>query len=174
MTQTKSFRYAEVENCRAVELPYDGEELSMVILLPNEGSFETFESSLSESKVSQILANMNEINLSLSMPKFSFTSDFAMGETLEEMGMSDAFDSMTANFNAMIEINDLFIEEVFHKAFVSVNEKGTEAAAATAVMVARGGHEESLELNRPFIFFIRDIQTGAVVFLGRVMDPTKD
>ncbi len=176
MHQTEFVRYAEFEDGVAVELPYDGEELSMVIVLPEEGSFDAFESTTSAQTISQVLGAMTYQYVELSLPKFSFTSDFALGETLEEMGMSDAFDDMMADFNAMAETHELYISEVIHKAFVSVNEEGTEAAAATAVIMdGRGMAEEPVEMkvDRPFIFFIRDIQTGAVVFLGRVMDPTK-
>lgn len=177
MEQTEFFPYAEVEGCRAVELPYDGEELSMVILMPEADTFEFFESSLSEDKVSQIMEEMDYRDVTLTMPKFSFTSDFLMGEVLKQMGMSDAFDDALANFNAMAETDELYISKVIHKAFVGVDEAGTEAAAATAVIMdGRGIPEEPVEMNvnRPFIFFIRDIQTQAIVFLGRVLDPSQE
>jgi len=177
MQQTEFFPYAEVEGCQAVELPYDGEELSMVILMPNEESFDAFESSLSEDKIAQIMGELDYQDVTLTMPKFSFTSDFLLGKVLTEMGMSDAFDDALADFNGMAETYELYISKVIHKAFVGVDEAGTEAAAATAViMEGRGVPEEPVEMrvDRPFIFFIRDIQTQAIVFLGRVLDPTQE
>jgi serpin B len=175
MRQTESFGYAEGQGYQVVELPYDGRQLSMVILLPEEGQFGTFEESLSAEKVTTALETIEYQQVFLTMPKFEFESDFGLGRTLVEMGMRDAF-SGEADFSGMTGTRDLLIAEVIHKAFVAVDEEGTEAAAATAVVMAEGAMapEEPTVVNvdRPFLFFIRDIETGAILFLGRVVDPS--
>jgi serpin B len=173
MQQTESFGYVEGEGYQAVELPYDGHELSMVILLPETGGFEEFESSLNAELVDAILKNLAPGRVALTMPKFELESDFSLAQVLAALGMPDAF-SMAADFSGMDGTLKLFIRDVVHKAFVSVDEAGTEAAAATAVVVAEKGMPGELveiTVDRPFVFLIRDIETGAILFLGRVMNP---
>ena len=174
MTQSESFGYAAGEGYQAVELPYDGQELSMVILLPEAGEFEPFEASLSAEEVDAIVQDLGSRQVALTMPTFEFESDFSLADTLVDMGMPDAF-SGNADFSGMTGDRDLFISDVIHKAFVSVDEAGTEAAAATAVVMKRSAvPEEPVEVtvDRPFVFLIRDIETGAILFVGRVVDPT--
>ena len=175
MRQTEWFGYAEGDGYQAVELPYDGRELSMVILLPRDGQFEAFEGSLDAQQVDGIVRGLEHKQVALTMPKFEFESDFFLGETLAAMGMPDAFVWPIADFSGMTGNHDLFIGDVVHKAFVSVDEAGTEAAAATAVVMPTAGPpEEPVEVtvNRPFVFLIHDIQTGAILFVGRVIDPS--
>jgi len=175
MRQTESFGYAEGEGYQAVELPYDGHELSMVILLPETGGFEEFEGSLDAERVDAIVKNLARMQVALTMPKFELESDFSLAQVLVAMGMPDAF-SMDADFSGMDGTHELFIKDVVHKAFVSVDEAGTEAAAATAVVVAEKAMmpEEIVEVtvDRPFVFLIRDIKTGAILFVGRVVNPS--
>jgi len=174
MGQMESFGYAEGEGYQAVELPYDGWELSMVILLPEAGEFEPFEDSLDAERVDGIVNDLAHRQVALTMPKFEFESDFSLKDSLAAMGMADAFTG-AADFSGMTGGHDLFIAEVIHEAFVSVDEAGTEAAAATAVMIAElAMPEEPVEVtvDRPFIFLIRDIETGAILFVGRVIDPS--
>jgi serpin B len=107
------------------------------------------------------------------MPKFDFESSFDLGETLAAMGMPDAFTEL-ADFSGMTGNRDLLIQAVVHKAFVSVDEEGTEAAAATAVvagLTSAPGDPVELIIDRPFVFLIRDDETGAILFLGRVVNP---
>jgi serpin B len=173
MRQTGSLGYAEGPGYQAVELPYDGHELSMVILLPEAGEFEAFEEGLGAGQVESILEGLAYRQVALTMPKFEFESEFSLAQALAALGMPAAF-SGDADFSGMDGGRDLFISEVVHKAFVSVDEAGTEAAAATAVIVAVTGMPEApveVSLDHPFIFFIRDIQTGAILFVGRVVDP---
>jgi len=173
MRQTESFGYAEGEGYQAVELLYDGSELSMVILLPERGRFEEFEASLSAERVDSIIGDLEDENVALTLPKFEFESEFSLVDTLAAMGMPIAF-SGAADFSGMTGTSELFIGDVLHKAFVSVDEAGTEAAAATAVvMELTAMPEEPVEVtvDRPFVFLIRDIETGAVLFLGRVANP---
>jgi serpin B len=175
MKQTESFGYAKGDGYQAVELPYDGRGLSMVILLPEAGQFEAFEGSLNTQEVGAILKELEFRRVTLTMPKFEFESDFRLGETLAAMGMPDAFLWGVADFSGMTGNRDLFIGDVIHKAFVSVDEAGTEAAAATAVVMPTAGPpEEPVEVtvDRPFIFLIRDIETGSILFIGRVVNPS--
>jgi serpin B len=108
------------------------------------------------------------------MPKFNFDSDFGLKEALSDLGMPVAFDPNNADFSGMDGSHNLFISDVIHKAYVSVDENGTEAAAATGVIVGTTAMPidiVDLTIDHPFIFFIRDIQTGAILFIGRVMNP---
>lgn len=175
MRQTESFGYAAGEGYQVVELPYDGRELSMVILLPEAGAFEAFESSLNAGQVDAALSDLSYRQVSLTMPKFEVESDFSLAQALAAMGMPDAFSS-DADFSGMTGERDLFIADVVHKAFVSVDEAGTEAAAATAVVMelTSAAPEEPIRvtIDRPFILFIRDIETGGILFVGRVADPS--
>ena len=173
MKQQESFSYTEGDNYQAVELPYDGQELSMVILLPDSGQFEAFEKAIEYQYVKDIMEDLERREVRLTMPKFEFDSSFGLKKTLAEMGMPTAF-SAGADFSGMTGNKDLFISDVIHKAFVSVDEAGTEAAAATAVIMELTAMPEmpvEVTLNRPFIFVIRDIETGAILFVGRVMNP---
>ena len=173
MRQTESFGYTEGEGYQAVELLYDGDELSMVVLLPASGNFEAFEEGLQDQKVSDIIGDLQPAQVVLTMPKFEFDSEFSLKNTLADMGMPIAF-SEAADFSGMTGTRDLCISEVLHKAFVSVDEAGTEAAAATAVIVGETSvpaEPVEVTIDRPFIFLIRDIETGAVLFVGRVLNP---
>jgi serpin B len=174
MKQTESFGYTEGEGYQAVELRYDGGELSMVILLPVAGQFEDFEEGLQAERVNGIIKDLKNTEVSLTMPRFEFDSEFKMKATLAAMGMPIAFSS-NADFSGMTGAPDLFIDEVIHKAFVSVDEAGTEAAAATAVIMklTAAPLEPPVEvtIDHPFIFLIRDIETGAILFIGRVLNP---
>ncbi|MBN2388135.1 MAG: serpin family protein [Anaerolineales bacterium] len=170
--------YAAGDGWQAVSLPYAGGLAEMVILVPEEGRFEEFEAGLSAESYAGILDGMNIRTVSLTLPQFEFTSDFSLKETLPAMGMTDAFLPGLADLSGMNGIPyDLFIMDVIHKAFIGVDENGTEAAAATAVIVGResamvGEPALVLTIDRPFIFIIRDVPTGTVLFLGRVLDPT--
>jgi serpin B len=174
MKQTESFGYASGEGYQAVELPYDGHELSMVVLLPDAGEFDSFEDALDAGRVDAIVGDLSYRQVALTLPRFEVESDFGLADALAALGMPEAFTS-GADFSGMTGGRDLFIAEVVHKAFVSVDEAGTEAAAATAVVMAKMAlPEEPVEVtvDRPFIFLIRDVQTGAILFVGRIVDPS--
>ncbi len=172
MHQTEDFNYAEGDGYQAVELKYDGNELSMVIILPEEGSFEQFEAALDSQKLDEIIDSLHTASVTLTMPKFEYSSQFSVKEALEAMGMTDAF-SMDADFSGMDGTYDLYIEDVVHKAFVSVDEAGTEAAAASAVVMNLKAVMEHAEVNldHSFIYLIRDIETGTILFIGSVVNP---
>ncbi|MFO8143214.1 MAG: serpin family protein, partial [Dehalococcoidales bacterium] len=174
MSQTNAFGYAEGDGYRMVELPYDGNELSMVILLPDSGEFGTLERGLDFGKINEAVDDIQYQEVALTMPKFDIESSFDLKETLANMGMPVAF-SAEADFSGMNGKRNLYISDVVHKAFVSLDEAGTEAAAATAVIVAETSmpmDPVSVDVDRPFIFMIRDIETGAILFVGRIMDPS--
>jgi serpin B len=174
MQQTESFGYTEGGGYQAVELPYDGGELSMVILLPEAGQFEAFEETLNAQQVRDIVSGLQPTEVALTMPKFEFDSKFKLNDTLADMGMPIAF-TENADFSGMTGRPELFISEVVHKAFVAVDEAGTEAAAATAVIMdltAVPDPPVEVTIDRPFVFLIRDIETGAILFVGRVLNPT--
>jgi serpin B len=174
MHQTEDFKYAEGSGYQAVELPYDGEELSMVIFLPTAGTFSAFEDSLTAGKISTIIGQLGTTEVQLSMPKFKADYGFEMGDTLSQMGMPVAFDS-GADFSGMTGERNLVIGEVIHKAYVLVSEKGTEAAAATGVVMeltsAILDQPKVMTIDRPFMFIIRDIETNSILFVGRMVDP---
>jgi len=174
MTQTESFGYTKGDDYQAVELPYDGQELSMIILLPSDGQFENFESSMVYQRVTGIISSLAGQQVNLTTPKFEFESEFSLKKALTTMGMPVAF-SADADFSGMTGNRDLAIDDILHKAFVSVDEAGTEAAAATAVIMtltAVPAPPVVVTVDRPFIFLIRDIETGTILFIGRVVNPS--
>ncbi len=175
MRQTESFGYAVGNGYQVLELPYDGGELSMVILLPEQGKLAEVEASLNGQQVDSIIQKIGYREIALSMPKFEYDSSFGLKQTLTAMGMKDAFVSEDADFSGMDGQRDLYIQDVIHKAFVSVDEAGTEAAAATAVIVGTtSAPAEPIEvkIDRPFIYLIQDIETGTILFVGRVVNPS--
>jgi len=172
------FRYAELDDLQVLELPYIGNRLSMVILLPNQvDGLADLESRLTPGNLenwlsfSEVTYDASE-GLKVWLPKFKMSSEFNLKEVLSNMGMPLAFIDGAANFSGINDKERLAISEVVHKAFVDVNEEGTEAAAATAVIVAtRGGAPPSFLADHPFLFLIRDNQSGSILFIGRVVNP---
>ncbi len=181
MSQEESFGYFQGDEYQAVELGYGRGEMSMVILLPDQGRFREFEDALDADLVSEATEGLERVMISLTMPKFEFESSFDLVNDLEAMGMPDAFDEDKANFSGQgmrgCPGSDLrlSVSGVFHKSFVLVDEEGTEAAAATTVVVkgeSRRVPQYEVSVVRPFIFLIRDVETGANLFVGRVLDPS--
>ena len=179
MAITTSPGYMEGEGFQALELPYQGGELSMVIFLPQEiEGLANFEQSLTPSNLRAWLSRLQGQKVEVYLPKFKMTSEFQLAEVLQSMGMVDAFKLGAADFSGMTDEKDVGISDVFHKAFVEVNEEGTEAAAVT------GEPCEALCLDpeppppppvfradHPFFFLISHISTESILFLGRVEDP---
>jgi len=166
--------YLAGEGFQAVSLPYKGGLAEMVILLPDEGQFETFQTSLTANRFAEILSGIETQSVNLTMPKFSFTRDLSLNEMLVGMGMNDAFDPALADFSGMDDSRDLYIQAALHKAFIAVDEAGTEAAASTAIIIGLTSmpiSEINIRIDRPFIFVIRDNPTGSILFLGRVVNP---
>ena len=175
MRQSESFGYSSGEGYQAIELPYDGDELSMVILLPDSGNFEGFEAGLQARQVEDTIGSLQPTEIALTMPRFEFKSEFSLKDALSAMGMQNAFCPYNADFSGMTGNPELFISDVVHTAFVAVDEADTEAAAATGAVIAptAAPPEPTVEvtLDHPFIFLIRDIETGTILFVGRVLNP---
>jgi serpin B len=168
--------FAKGDGYQAIELPYAGGTSAMDILVPDEGKFAEFEPMLDAVKLGEILNAMQPASVQLGLPKFQFTSEFSLPDQLSALGMMDAFDPNLADFSGMTGNRDLFISDVIHKAFVAVDEKGTEAAAATAVIMELAMapmFENVLTIDRPFIFVIRDTVSGQILFVGRVVNPAQ-
>ena len=175
MNRTGEYGYAETEDVQALKLPYVGGELSMVILLPTRiDGLAEMEKSLTAEPLARWLSALHEQKVVVLIPRYKLETGFELSKTLEEMGMTDAF-SGAADFSGMSSRKDLFISHVIHKAFVEVNEEGTEAAAATGVvmrpMMVRRNQPPIFRADHPFVFLIRQEQSGAILFLGRLSHP---
>jgi serpin B len=176
MNQTAEYNYMEGDNLQVLELPYMDNELSMIILLPKEtDGLSRLEKELTAEKLSRWLGEVRKRKVIVSVPKFKQTSQFGLVDVLASMGMTDAFMPSAADFSGMNGKRDLFISAVIHKAFVEVNEEGTEAAAATGVVIgitSVGPRQIPVfRADHPFLFLIRDNHSGSILFIGRVMEP---
>jgi serpin B len=170
----KSYRYTETEALQAIELPYDGNELSMVIILPKADQFKNFESDMSYEKLKGILDSLKSEHVNLTMPKFKVEATLGLSKALKDLGMTDAFDPDKADLSGMNGEKDLYISDVIHKSYITVDEAGTEAAAATAVIIGTTSMPldiKDMTLDHPFAFLIRDNATGSILFMGRVLNP---
>jgi serpin B len=180
MHREAGFNYFDGGTLQILEIPYKSAELSMIVLLPKEvGGMFALEQSLTTPNTRQWLGQLRPIpKVVLTLPKFKMTRQFELQGTLGSMGMTLAFDAH-ADFSGMTGNRDFFISAVIHKAYIDVNEEGTEAAAATAVvmrsMMARMQQPAPpvFRADHPFIFLIRDNRSGGILFMGRVADPTK-
>ncbi|MCD4760365.1 serpin family protein [bacterium] len=172
------FKYAEDNNTQIIELLYSGEELSMLILLPKNDDLNKLEKNLSIKQLSNWKEDLVKQRVDVYIPKFKFETKYFMAEDLNEMGMPTAFGEQ-ADFSGMTGRRDLFVSQVVHQAFIEVNEEGTEAAAATAVVMkflALPGEGQKIPVfnaDHPFIFLIQQNNTGNILFMGRVNDPSK-
>ena len=176
MNQTGPFNYAEGPDLQVLEMPYKGDELSMVILLPREADgVAKVEQGLTYDTLTAWLAQVRSHEVVVTIPRFKLSGQLSLAGTLRSMGMTDAF-SGGADFSGMTGRRDLFISAVVHKAFVAVDEKGTEAAAATGVVMkltSVGPRTRPVVFlaDHPFMFLIRDRVSGAILFVGRLTDP---
>lgn len=177
MFQKASFQYGRTETVQILKLPYQGDDLSMVVLLPREkDGLAAMEEQLTADNVRQWMSRTGPVPIRVFLPKFNMTAQFSLAATLAKMGMPDAF-SDAADFSGMTGTRELSLTDVLHKAFVEVNEEGTEAAAATGVVVgitAMPRRPAEFRADHPFVFVIKDNNTGSILFLGRVTDPTKE
>lgn len=180
MRQQADLAYGRVGGVQVLELPYGNRDLSMVVLLPNDiGGLSKLEAALSVSNVDKWVAALLPHAVNVFLPKFRLTKQFALAGVLKSMGMATAFDTTTADFSGIKDMGacilpTLCISEVIHKSFVEVNEKGTEAAAATAVMTGYVSAPPPVPVFRadhPFVFMIRHNESGSILFMGRVVNP---
>jgi len=170
-----NYNYLENEDLQVLELPYSGDDISMLILLPKSNDIRIAESYLSTEKLDFIKNNLRQSKVNIYLPKFKFETDYIMSNTLSKMGMPTAFSPKYANFSGMDGSSNLSISQVIHKAYIDVNEDGTKAAAATGIMVAITTSEEprpvQFNADHSFIFMIQDKRTNTILFLGRVSNP---
>jgi serpin B len=176
MYQEHQFGYWENEWLQMLEMPYKDEALSLIVLLPKEKTgISVLEQKLTLENILRWQDQLRKQKIKLFFPRFKIEAQFNLGQTLSAMGMPDAFDSNRADFSAMIGKKGLFISAVIHKAYVEVNEEGTEAAAATGVVVGVTSippPSPIFKADHPFVFFIRDNASRSILFLGRVLDPS--
>ena len=178
MNQEAEFGHTESRGLQILELPYRGNELSMLVLLPNEiHGLSQLEGSLSVESIERWRSSLERKKVMVFLPKFKMTLAIELKPVLQAMGMIDAFQFPQANF-AGFDGNPqwFFIGQVVHKAYVDVNEEGTEAAAATAVVMGMGGmgvRPPVFRVDHPFLFLIQENRTGSILFMGRVTDPTQ-
>jgi serpin B len=175
MNQTGNFNYLDGNTFQALELPYVGKDLSMVVLLPKKvDGLADFEKSLTADKLAGWLGKLAEEEVVVTLPKFKATSELSLKDTLTGLGMVQAF-SDAADFSGLDGKKDLSLSAVVHKAYVDVNEEGTEAAAATGVVVKTLAIRASaiFRADHPFVFVIRDRKTDSILFLGRLSNPEK-
>jgi serpin B len=174
MTRKHAFKYAEDDSLQVLELPYSGNDLSMLVLLPREVErLAKLEESLAVEKLEKWIKSLQETEVDVSLPRFGLNFPFRLDDTLKSMGMENAF-SNKADFSGMDGSQELYLGAVLHKAFVEVNEQGTEAAAATAVVMQTKAIAFSpivFRADHPFVFLIRENSTGSILFLGRVVNP---
>ncbi|NJD26859.1 MAG: serpin family protein [Chloroflexi bacterium] len=166
--------YAEGDGWRAVELPYAGRDLAMTIIVPDD--LDAFEASLSGERFAGVVEALEDQKVALWLPKFGIETKLSLAGVLADMGMDLAFDPMQADFSGIsTQRDDLYITDVIHQANIDLDEEGTEAAAATAVVMgvtsAPAKPPVELRVDRPFLFALRDVPTGAILFLGRVVEP---
>jgi serpin B len=184
MNQVEHFRFAAVDGVKLLEMPYQGGEVAMTLVLPDApGGIDAVEKQLTSELWTKWVGALQSDRVIVALPKFEINpaASLSLGDTLQALGMPLAFDRARADFTGIANppnpADRLFIAKVFHKAFVKVDEKGTEAAAATAVVMARAGAAApskppaEFKADHPFLFVLRQVKSGAILFMGRVSDP---
>jgi serpin B len=175
MHQTGHFRYIKENGVAAIELPYADDDLSMVAILP-DGDIDKMGENLTLDQINQLCVDMFSQDVDVILPRFKMEAGYGLGPMLSEMGMPDAFIDRIADFSGMTGQPALYIDKVIHKARVEVNEEGSEAAAATAVIMAEKGmmmDKAVFRADRPFFFIITHHKTGAILFIGRLSNPSQ-
>lgn len=172
------YAWDEAHQVRALQVPYKGDRLAMTIFLPEPGTFTSFEESLSPELVGSLVAELDTTELPpVRIPKFTFKSPgISLVDAFKKLGMVDAFTS-DADFSGINDIKSMYVTGIFHKSFIAVDEQGTEAAAATGVVVADSiapPHYPHFVADRPFVYCIRDITAMVILFMGKVTDPTNE
>ena len=172
MRQNGNFLFSENEDAKVLELPYVGKELSMVLLLPKT-NIADLDGKLDAVRLAEWTGQVNEREVDIYLPKFKFETQYELRDLLVGMGMVDAFELPPADFSGMSGYKDLYITKVVHKAIIEVNEEGSEAAAATGVVMGTKSvmHKPVFKADRPFLFMIRHNETGSILFMGRVANP---
>jgi serpin B len=175
-SESLTYKYASTNGLQALELPYGSNRLSMLILLPAQvDSYLQLEQQLSPAFIQSVLSQMRDQPVDIFLPRFTLQSSLDLSSPLAQMGMPDAFTPDVADFSGIDGAQDLFVSFLTHKAWGQVNEQGTEAAAVTVggVTTTVVGVNPVFRADHPFIFFIRDTQSGSILFLGRLVEPTQ-
>ena len=176
MHQEESFPYAAGEGWKAVELPYVGGQLAMLLVVPDSGRFAEVEGLIGSGLLDEVTAALEGVEVRLALPRFEFRAKSSVADLLAGLGMPSAFDPGLADFSGMSTQDRLFISDVIHEAFIRVDEEGTEAAAATAVIMdltSAPVDVVDLQIDRPFLFSLYDRETGEILFMGRVLNPAE-
>lgn len=155
----------EIDGTTVLELPYDGEETSLVVIAPPAGNLESFERGLTAQSLSSLIGGTSSRTWSVVLPKFEVRARTELSQVLKELGMTAAFTE--SDFSGITGANDLSLDQVIHEAVVKTDEEGTEAAAATGLGFRTVSAPQSIVIDRPFVFIIRDVKTGMVLFYGR-------
>ena len=175
MFQKEGFRYGETGELQLLEMPYKGGDLSMLVLLPKKvDGLAAIEGMLSAESLDEWSSGMRKQKVRTYIPRFKLTEKFQLNTMLSALGMPSAFAPQKANFSGMNGKRDLYITAALHKAFVDVNEEGTEAAAATGIVIGVTSvrpEPKVFRADHPFVFFIRHNPTGSILFMGRVTNP---
>jgi serpin B len=181
MFQKDDFRYMETDTFHALEMPYKAHELAMVVFLPKKtDGLGQFEKALTPETLPAWLAKLSTEEVEVTFPKFEFTGSFSLSNVLKAMGMKDAFSPSFADFSGMTSKERVFVSDVIHKAFVTVDEKGTEAAAATAMVMVGTAmpipkpNPKIFKADHPFLFIFRHNASGATLFMGRIVNPNNN
>jgi serpin B len=168
------FNYSETEDLQILELPYKGDDVAMIIILPKENDISIIEKQIDNYNISIWMNSMYPTNLEIYFPKFTFRTEYNLKNVLIDMGFKNAFSS-NADFSGMNGFGGLFIDKVLHKAFIEVNEEGSEAAAATTVHILETSILEPskvVDVDHPFVFLIKHKYTDTILFMGNVENPT--
>jgi serine protease inhibitor len=172
MNANTTFKMGGRLDASVYELPYGNGKYSMVVVMPTaDKTVNDLISTLDTTKWKGWLANLNTVTRDIKMPKFKFAYDITLNETLKALGMATAFDEHAADFTRINSKGGLYISKVKHKSFIEVNEEGTEAAAATSVEISFTSAPQSVIINRPFLFAIREVNTGLILFSGVINNP---
>ena len=167
------FNYSETDSLQILELDYKGDDLSMIVILPKVNNITLAESSMNFENFSNWKNELYEVDINVEIPQFKFETKYSLNGLLNDMGIIDAFIPGVADFSGMDGTKNLFISRALHQAYIEVNEKGTEAAAATTIIMELTAMPSSFIANHPFVFLIQHKETGAILFIGRVMNPVE-
>lgn len=176
MNELSERPFVKADGYEAVELPYDGKDLSMLVVAPTAGTFASFESSLTAEKVLDVFESLETKALDLYLPKTKTEGAFALRPALGSLGMKRAFDEEAADFSGLSSTEELFIKDVVHKTFLQIDERGTVAAAATGVGFSNSSAPPPppvMKIDRPFLAAIIDRPTKTLLFLGRILEPKR-
>jgi serpin B len=173
MYAIETYNYGKDKNAQILELPYKGDDISMYIILPSKNNIEEFENDLTLGYYNELKDNLNSDEVKILLPKFTFEARAELNEPLQDMGIVDAFDSGMADFSGISASDGLSISEIIHQAYIGVNEKGTEAAAATGIIMETSlpYYKYEFTADHPFMLFIEDKRTGCILFMGKVENP---